>query len=224
VLIRRHRPEDPTGLRDADVFVPLVQRCYDVSAEAAEQLAAGATITENLNLTFGSSGFSFAEPGFYDVTAFLVIPASVTNQLIAGPPVAVELLVTSNVRRIQVAYPTRAEEHDLGDLFDQDVGTYFALGGSPVLGRAEAKLTGIQERRGNDPADPIVANIIRCQGINAQRSPVRYDTETQQFREVPADLEEAARQLGRLDEPALANFDPTTAQATRALARAVERR
>jgi hypothetical protein len=77
------------------------------------------------------------------VTAFLVIRASVTNQFIADPPMKVELLVTSNVQRIQIAYLTRAEEHDLGDLFDQDVGTYFALGGSPVLERAEAKLAGI---------------------------------------------------------------------------------
>jgi hypothetical protein len=223
VLIRRHRLDDPTGVRDANPFVGLAQRCYDMSAEPPDRLESGATITENLNLTFGSSGFSFAEPGFYDVTAFLVIPAEVTNQFIAGPPVEVEQLVSSNVLRIQVAYPTRVEEQDLGDLFDPEVGTYFALGGSPVLERAQAKLARIQERRGDDTGDPIVANIIRCAGINAQRSPVRYDADNKRFRQVPADLEEAARQLGRLDEPALANFDPTTARSTRALGQVVER-
>jgi hypothetical protein len=224
VLIRRHRSDNPTGLRDAELFVPLVQRCYEESPDDTEPLGPGATVTENLNLTFGSSGFSFAEPGFYDVTALVVIPATVANQLITGPPVRADLVVSSNVQRIQVAYPTRAEEHDLADLLDEEVGTYFALGGSPALDGAAAKLARIQERRGDDPADPIVANIIRCRGINAQRNPVRYDATTQKFRVIEADLEETVRQLERLDEPALANFDDTTARATRELAQAVKLR
>lgn len=102
------------------------------------------------------------------MTAFLVIRASVTNQFIADPPMKVELLVTSNVQRIQIAYPTRAEEHDLGDLFDQDVGTYFALGGSPVLERAEAKLAG----SGRGPESATLRGCAQACGL--RRNPMNW--------------------------------------------------
>jgi hypothetical protein len=217
LLIRRHRTDDPTGLRAAEPFVPLVQRCYDQPADAVTGLGPGETMTDNLNLTFGSSGFSFAEPGIYDVTALLAIPKIENGKLKA------EWVTRSNPQRIQIAHPTRVEEHDLADLFDGEVGAYFALGGSPALYRAADKLATIQERRGDDPADPIVANIIRCRGIEAQRSPVRYDAASQRFQVLQPDLDEAARQLGRLDEPALAQFDKATASATRELAEAVKK-
>jgi hypothetical protein len=211
VLIRRHRSDDPTGLRGADLFVPLLQRCYDTSAETMDRLPPGATIRDNLNLTFGSSGFSFAEPGIFDVTALLVIPVIENEQWKA------DLVARSNTQRVQIAHPTRLEEHDLGDLFDEQVGTYFAVGGSPALPRAADRLAAVQQRRGDNPADPIVANILRCRGIDAQRSPIRYDAETQEFRVVPPDQEEAARHLRRLGDQALAHFDRETARTTRAL-------
>ena len=54
-------------------FIPIVDRCYDAIPERIRRLGPGETFTDNVQLHFGAAGFPFAEPGFYDITALLVI-------------------------------------------------------------------------------------------------------------------------------------------------------
>lgn len=58
ILIRRRSSDDP-----ADLFILIMERCFELSADRLADLPPNSTINNNLNLTFGSAGFPFAEPG-----------------------------------------------------------------------------------------------------------------------------------------------------------------
>src|SRR6185369_13986034 len=104
-------------------------------------------------------------------------------------------------------------------LLRDDVGAWFALGGSDCLAKAEDDLMAVHERRRatNGAADPVAAGIARAAGINAGRSPVRL--RDGRFQHRAADTDRAAALLGGLDAAALRAFDPHTAQSTAELAR-----
>lgn len=208
VLIRR-RGDDGS----ADVFRPIIERCFDISEDRLTDLAPGESINNNLNLTFGSAGFPFAEPGEYDVTALLVF-FDRQNQR--------DLIVRSNTLRLRIRFPENpAEENDAMILLTDDVGLYFVLGGSSALTKAHEALETIRDRRQGKRTtinDPIVANIVRCAGIDAGRSYQRY--EDGKFRTVEGDHAKSAEFLEQLTPAVLRNsFDAHTASHTELLAK-----
>lgn len=212
ILIRKTGGVSTRSLADAEPFSPIMQRCVNASLESAESVAAGETIANNVNLTYGSSGFAFAEPGAYEVTAllsFIVLDEKEEKQ---------NLIVRSNTLPIRVAAPMQIEEeHDAMDLFRDDVGVYLTLGGNRNLETAHDKLAAIAERRGGDTKDPIVATIVRAQALDASREYVRKEAGAA-FSRQEAKPDQAASLFNQLDDPALGAFDAVTAEQTRELA------
>ncbi|MEM1135003.1 MAG: acetyltransferase [Bacteroidota bacterium] len=208
ILIRRRTSEAP-----AEHFIPIMERCFEPTTSRLADLPPNSTISNNLNLTFGSGGFPFAEPGEYEVTALLAFYDQQNQN---------ELIVASNTLRIRIRFPQSAEaENDAMVLFQNEVGLYFALGGSSVLPKAKEALEDIYERRQGKKktiTDPIVANIIRCAGIDAARPYERYING--KFKHIPGDREKAASLLEQLSSTVLKNtFDAHTAKHTQALAK-----
>lgn len=211
LLVRKTDGTSTRSLADTEVFSPIVQRCYDIDPVGFDAVPHEGSIRNNVNLTYGSSGFPFAEPGAYEVTALLAVFDQATER---------DLIVRSDVLPIRVASPQSIEEErDAMDLFRDDVGVYLALGGSRSLTSAREALERVVERREGDRTvvrDPVVASIVRAQAIDADRSYVRY--EQQEFKQHEADRDRAGQLLGRLDDEALKAFDRQTAGKTRALA------
>lgn len=208
LLVRRTGGTSTRSLKEAEVFTPIVQRCFDIDPTSFDTVGHGDSIRNNVNLTYGSSGFPFAEPGAYEVTALLVVFDQANER---------DLVVRSEPLPIRVATPQSVEEdRDAMDLFRDDVGVYLALGGNRTLTGAREALDGVLERRDEEVHDPVVASIVRAQAIDAGRSYLRYGDEG--FRAEVADRERAADLLGRLDDAALRAFDGETAGRTRQLA------
>jgi hypothetical protein len=204
------------SLAGTEVFVPIVQRCFDLDPERFDTVPDGGSIRNNVNLTYGSSGFAFAEPGTYEVTALLAVPDRRRGR---------DLILRSETLPLRVATPKAIEEEeDAMDLFRDDVGVYLALGGNRSLASAGQALEAIRERRQageEEVRDPVVAAIVRAQGIDAGRTYVRYQAED--YRELEGDSQKAADLLGQLDQEALQGFDRETAKGTQQLATAYER-
>lgn len=212
VLIRRWNGDSNSGdLANADIFVPIYQRCFDLDDSVFDIVPTGQSIKDNLNITFGSGGFAFAEPGVFDVTALVAMYDSSKQQ---------DRVVRSNTLRIRVGVPkSNAEEQDGMVLLRSDVGLYFALGGSDGLEKADDDLSDLLERRmgkAKTVTDPVAANIVRCKGINAGRPYIRY--QEGEFNQRDGDREEAADWLGKLGSRALQAFDASTAVSTEKLA------
>ena len=201
---RRRLPEDLT------FFTPILTRCWDAKKTTAERLAAGQSMTNNLNLTFGSSGFTFAEPGNYEITAMLALYDDAQQ---------VERVVKSDPLRIRVGYPhTANEERDAGDIFRKDVGYYFALGGSDILTGAAERLEEIRKRRqgkAKQITDPLAAYIVRCQAINASRDFISY--EKGKFKTRVSDKKAAISLLDQLEAMGSRFFDKATIRGNRTL-------
>lgn len=211
ILVRRVGPPNRRPSEDRFTFMPIVNRCWDMQEAGADLVPTGQSLTNNLNLTFGSSGFTFAEPGTYEVTAVLALFDRIRQ---------VDQIVRSNTLRIRVAHPqSLEEERDAVDLFRRDVGYYLTLGGSDVLTRAADTLEEIRRKRqGRDKAvnDPLVAHILRCQAINLSRDFTTYAEGS--FRTRPAEPERAASLLSLLEAPAAQQFfDPATKSGNREL-------
>lgn len=199
------------GGGDSQHWVPVMQRCMDITPGTMDSIPNGGSMKNNLNLTFGSAGFSFAEPGEYEVQAVVSLPNRALQR---------EFIIPSNKLRLRVGYPkSREEESDALVLLRGDVGMYLALGGSPVLERAHDDLQVILERRlgkAKKATDPIAANILRCAGIDAGRA---YLLPTERkFETIAGDRGEAAQLLEQLDDTALRAFDAHTAASTKSLA------
>jgi hypothetical protein len=215
ILIRRRIDSSPP-LIGAKEFVPILQRCFDVDPRTFERVEDGGSIRNNLNLTYGSAGFAFAEPGAYEVTALVAIPDQEVER---------DLIIRSNPLLIRVGFPKSVdEERDALELFRDDVGAYLALGGTDGLPAARDALQAVRERRqGRDGTvrDPVVAGIVRAEGINAGRPFLRYHDG--RYRERPPDPDQAAKLLGSLDATALQTFDAHTAEHTKKLAESYRR-
>lgn len=207
ILIRKTGGTSTRSLAEAEPFSPIMQRCVEVPPEAAETVAPQQSLANNVNLTYGSSGFAFAEPGAYEVTALLSFADEKQDFIVRSEPLP-----------IRVAAPMQiAEEHDAMDLFRDDVGVYLALGGNRNLETAHDKLAAIAERRGGDTSDPIVATIVRAQALDATREYVRR-APGDDFSRDDAKPALAEDLLGQLDKAALGAFDAVTAGRTRELA------
>ncbi len=211
LLIQRRTGAGTRGLVDAISFTPIMTRCFDLDVSGADALPAGGTLRNNLNLTFGSGGFTFAEPGEYDVIPLLSFsPASGEQQ---------DLVIRGPGLRIRVAHPhDMGEEKDAVTLFRGDVGSWFALGGSDCLASAGDALREVSERRtaATSSSDPIVAAITRAAGIDAGRPSTRYSNG--RYTRTPGNPDRAFALLQSLDAAALASFDRHTAESTAQLA------
>jgi hypothetical protein len=213
VLVQRRTGGTSRGLVDARPFIPIMQRCFDLDPRTADTLQHGQTLRSNLNLTFGSGGFAFAEPGEYDLTPLL---SFMMRDAIGNP---IDWVIRGETIRIRVAHPhDMGEERDATTLFRADVGAWFALGGSDSLAGAGEALEEVKARRiaAFGEADPVVAAITRAAGLHAMRPSTRFDGE--QFSQAGGDPATAARLLGSLDQAALATFDNQTAASTQRLA------
>lgn len=201
---RRRLPEDLT------VFTPILTRCWDVKKTATERLTPGQSMTNNLNLTFGSAGFTFAEPGNYEITAILALYDDFRG---------VERIVKSDPLRVRIGHPhTPNEERDAADIFRKDVGYYFALGGSDVLKDAAERLEEIRKRRqgkAKEITDPFAAYVVRCQAINASREFIKY--EKGKYKSRVSDKEAAISLLDQLEATGNRFFDKVTIMGNRAL-------
>ncbi len=183
-------------------FAPMLERCFSASRAEVVDLAYGESMHTNANLSYGSGGFTFPDPGGYALTPVLTFPAGdgVLDHVVQGPPLTIRVLPPR----------TRAEERD-GEvlLARSDVGASLALGGSTALQAAAGELEDILRRRERAAAssgrpDPVTPALTRCAGISAGRqgNPVQ-----------------AAALLSRATRPgAVATFDPHTAEHTRRLA------
>jgi hypothetical protein len=198
-------------------FTPIIARCFDVAADESRILQPGDSVEDNLNLTFGAAGFPFAEPGFYEITAYLVIYRASEGR---------ELIAPSQSVRIRVAAPhSPEEEQDSMMLFTSTVGRYFALGGT-VRSKAEEMLEEVLDRRlrggrgrgkkaeGTAPRDPVAVNIIRSRAFRLNRNYHGRVDGAVKFTHA-ADPDAAGEQLKRLDEACLRIFDEVTAKDTR---------
>jgi hypothetical protein len=191
----------------AESFTPLMQRCFQWDAADTVRLKDGESMEDNINLTFGSGGFAFAEPGTYDVTTLLVIFDQAQQR---------DLIVPSNTVRIRIGAPrSDQDERDAMDFFTPEVGMYLTLGGSAALTKTRDLLDDLADRRNNDLDDPLVAHITRARAIDSARAYVRY--EDRRFYVSQPDLERAATLLTKLrDVPRV--FDAATARQTAHLA------
>jgi hypothetical protein len=215
ILIQRVTGGADNGARGAAAtFLPMMRGCVVEDDLTRVSLPAAGTLRDNVNLTFGSGGFSFAEPGTYDLVPLLGLP-------LTGPDgTTVEHLVRGAALRIRVGYPHEpADERDALVLLRPDVGAWFALGGSDCLTAASDDLSELCERRRarNGAADPVVAGITRGLGINAGRGFVRL--RDGRFEQRAGDPGRAADLLGGLDAVTLRTFDASTAAGTADLAR-----
>jgi hypothetical protein len=204
ILIRRSAPSSPGGGNAQMSFSPLVNRCWDLNdLDLGDRIEDGGSMTNNVNLTFGSAGFTFGEPGDYEVTAVLAIFDRARK---------VDQVVKSNPVRIRVAHPQSIQdERDAMDIFRKDVGFYMALGGSDVMSREEGKLAEICERRKSEtPADPLVAHIMRLDAINKSRNFTSFDGESGEFYTRESKPDEAINLLNQLEEIGQKVFDPAT--------------
>jgi hypothetical protein len=195
----------PHGNTD-NIFRPIVMRCYDLDPRAADTIPSGGSMSNNVNLTYGSGGFTFAEPGDYEVTARLELWfENAGYRTLYSDPV-----------NIRVAYPKTEDDERIGmQMFRNDIGCYFALGGSDVLSDAESALIEIEERRqgkAKTVSDGLVANIRRSRAINMAREFVRY--KDGQYTRRPADPEKAHLLLNTIGRKMKTFFDPATAAAT----------
>ncbi len=213
ILVRRVAG-GPGDDNSAVHFHPMLERCFDFDPGRADTVPTGQSISDNLNLTFGSGGFTFPEPGRYEIQAVVVI---YDDRGDLNPSNDRELIVPSNRLQIHVAHPeSRTEEEEVVTVLQrEDVGAWFALGGSSALEAAEKALEAVLERRlygTKDVTDPIAANILRCQGINAGRRYRRFISGRYRSTEGKPDV--AASLLGRLGDAAMRAFDRSTAAAT----------
>jgi hypothetical protein len=211
ILIERVNGPGGRPVGPPQAFVPVVQRCVDFTP-GPRRLQPQEVWYDNVNLTFGSSGFAMAEPGGYRLTPLVTIGDPESD---AGA-----LVIRGESRAVWVNYPaSAAAEAQAIDLLQPEVGAWFALGGSDVLSDAR---TVVEEIRGarmhEDPADPIAAAITRTLGIEASRTYVR-SSKRGEFGTRDPDTDRAVDLLTALvaDPGAMGAFDRSTASATRKL-------
>ncbi len=217
IVVRRVQGDG--GGQPPAFWVPLMQRCRaGVAAMAAvnpallDTVANGQSMSRNLNLTFGAAGFTFAEPGDYDVQAVISLHNEQDQR---------NYIVPSNVLRVRIGYPhSRQDEEDALVMLREDVGHYLMLGGSRILDRARSDLEAVLDRRSKGkmlPVDGVCASIVRSMGIDAGRNYLLRKDGRLEISE--GSRAQAADLLEKLRPAVLKRFfDSNTAEATAKLA------
>lgn len=203
ILVRRLGA--PTGGANQQFsFSPLVNRCWTLQdSGTADRVENDRSMKNNINLTFGSAGFTFADPGDYEITAILSLVDQNTE---------IDRIVRSNPIRIRIAHPQSLnEERDAMDIFQKDVGFYLALGGSDQMTKEEGILKEICERRESEGADdPLVAHVKRVEAINNSRDFTIYDKDSGKFSIRESKPEESIKLLTEIEDNSQQFFDSAT--------------
>lgn len=194
-------------------FHAIMHRCFDIEEMAMNSLLApNGTIEDNVHLHFGMSGFTFAEPGNYRVTAVLAVPSCTERA---------ERITRSQSLRLRISMPrTREEENGALTLFDERIGLYLALGGTDRLDEAIGgqleDLVARRKRRNSSRIvrDPLAVHITRTRGFNASRASYRLREGEIHWR-LPR-IDDAAKLFATLDLRSLACFDCITREKTMA--------
>ena len=190
----------------AEPFTPILQRCYSPRDAQWFHLRYRDSLHSNVNLSYGSGGPTFADPGRYSVTPVLTFPSDSRDgldQIIVGPALHI---------RVQPAQ-TRADARDADTLLSRaDIGITLALGGATCFEAAAGELAEIRDRRSWDTAgsspDPIAVALARTSGLFEQRK---------------GRDKEAAALLRQATQPEARHvFDPHTAEHTRRLAASLD--
>lgn len=173
VLVRRVT-KGPFGHNETSHFHPIVERCFDRAGAKLTSVAPNQALVDNIQITYGSGGFTFAEPGTYDIRVVGLVPDRGDEM---DPFDDSELIAVSNTVRIHVDHPhSSSEEEEVASVLHRpDVGAYFAMGGAYSLERAHDDLQGVYDRRMRKRkavSEPVAAAILRCQGIDMGR---RYE-------------------------------------------------
>jgi hypothetical protein len=188
-------------------FRPTIRRQMTPSWQS---LPPGESIENNLQVGFGRDGAFLGEPGTYEVTAHLDLPAEGGTVRIGTPPL-----------RLRVSEPpSRAADRDALDLLDSRAGLFLALGGIRSMSRIADNLAGLAaERVARGETDGVVAAIWRALAIDEGRA---YPSLTALERENR--MLNATGLMGRLDAALLAFFDRRTTNDFLDLKRRQERR
>lgn len=205
VVIERKRGGIPHA---PSVFRPMTRRC--TVATRPRRIAAGETVEDNVNLTFGAAGFPFAEPGTYRVTVHLHLETR-----------GVERIVRSPALRIRILSPaSREEDRAALDLLEPSAGAVLALGGTAAYEAAASRLMETANRLSaaggwtKPRVHPVATGIYRALGFHYQRQYVRYRDGA--FSIFAARPDDARRCVERIDAAALKSLDPISGRATRA--------
>lgn len=203
LLIRRvTRGRPASGASEA--FLPIMARCFDLAQEITQTIQPDGTFEDNVNLTFGAAGFSFAEPGLYEVQALLVMYDRVRG---------VDRIAPSNVLTLDIQYPMGRDDHAVSDLvLTAEAGRWFALGAPERLDAVGNRLLGLaHDKAKSEQHRPLVGSILRTAMFGAARP--RYK-EKKGERLATAKPEQATRLAADLKKVGLEFLDPVSARQT----------
>jgi hypothetical protein len=158
--IPRGRSIEP-GL-PAEIFAPIVRRCYRRAADPTAQISLrpGQARMDNINITFGVAGFPFAEPGDYMITARLTLPDPNRGAIACqAAPV-----------KIRIARPHSAGEEAEGlVMLEREVGHFLAGFGSHTTHAKLRELLIRRTKRSKAADDGVAAHLARSLMFDAVR-------------------------------------------------------
>lgn len=114
--------------RAARVFRPVYQFCHESKPTILN--ARRPAIHADLYLGYGADGFTFLEPGMYNLTATF----ATIRGVVQSPPLP-----------IWVRYPTREQENLIVPTFTAEIGRFLALGGLSVFQEVRADLEALED-------------------------------------------------------------------------------
>jgi hypothetical protein len=120
-------------------FRPLMRHC--TAGNTVVGPGANRALYSDVFLSYGADGYTFAEPGLYEVVAVARTPA--------GP-------LTSKPCRLWVRYPDRATETAVVPTLTDSVGEFIALEGADAVDHVKATA---DEVEGRVPRHPLVAGL-----------------------------------------------------------------
>jgi len=198
-LIERESSARHDHMED-NVFIPVVHRLNVMSQANQLHIQPNQVIEGNANLTFGNSGFPFAEPGNYRVTAYL---------LLSQPGQSYDRIVKSAPLRLRISMPqTRPEEQVALEMLSDEAGLFFALGGLPALSATQDRLLAMTKDQLKARHNPLAANIRRAAGFGAGREYVHF--EHGKVKVSAADTARKRRHLKQVVKDGLSAFDKVT--------------
>jgi hypothetical protein len=184
------------------LFRPIADRCIEGTIVS---LVPGKPLYTSAYIGYGKDGFTFRQPGFYDVRAIYQAPDGSD--------------VVSNVLRVRVGSPQSKEDDEIADLyFGEDQGKLFTFLGSdaPSLDSGNRALDEVLTRF---PQHPLSAYAALVKGINAKRQ-FKVVTPERTVKARNPQLDEAIAFLGSANRPDTRLDNLTVNKAMRELATA----
>ena len=203
LLVRKvARGRAATGAPES--FQPVMARCFDLAQEITRTIPPGGTFEDNVNLTFGAAGFSFAEPGRYEIQALLVI---------YDPSRRADRIAPSNTLTLDIQYPVGRDDHAIGDLMlTADAGRWFALGAPERLDAVGEKLIDLaSDKMKSEQHRPLCGAILRTAMFGAARPRFTQGKD----RHLSAKKDQTQQLAAGLKKVGLDFLDPVSAHQTR---------